>query len=268
MSMNDHQPVIFHYHIFKNAGSSVNFALKQFFGDRYADFEGIHAHDILLPSSVAQFMRANPEVRAVSSHLARPPVPFDYVKPIVFLRHPLLRAISVYEFTRRDSSQPFFDIVSKKSLAQYLEWALAGSPGGVVVRDYQVIHLSDASFCANGILSAKATEADLNQALNVVSDFPAIGIAESFDRGMRLFETLYEPLFPGLRLRVVHENKTSHSRSISDAEAELPPRILEEFKIQNAYDYRLYAHAHQKFVSQCMNLEISTSPKIEPKRTL
>jgi hypothetical protein len=256
MSMNDRQPVIFHYHIFKNAGTSVDFALKQFFGDRYTAFEGIHAHDILLPSSVTEFLRANPEVRAVASHSARPPVPFDYVKPIVFLRHPLLRAISVYEFTRRDSNQPFFDIVSRKNLVEYLEWALARSRGGVVVRDYQVIHLSDASFCANGILSAKATEADLNQAINVVSDFPAIGIVESFDRGMRLFETLYEPFFPGLQLRVVHENKTSHSRSIQDAEAELPPSILEEFKIQNAYDYLLYAHAHQRFVSQCMNLGI------------
>jgi hypothetical protein len=261
--MND--PVIFHYHIFKNAGMSVDFALERFFGKRYAAFEGVHAHDVLSASSVAQFLRANPEVRAAASHLARPPVPFDYVKPIVFLRHPLLRAISVYEFTRRDSTQPFFDIVRKKSLVEYLEWALTGSPGGVVIRDYQVIHLSDASFCAEGILAAKATGADLNQAIKAVEDFPAIGIVESFERAMRLFETMYKPFFPGLHLSVVHRNKTGDSRSVPDVEAELPPSILEEFKMQNAFDYLLYAQACERFKSQCANLGISANQQIEPK---
>jgi hypothetical protein len=249
--MIEHQPILFHYHIFKNAGTSVDFALQKFFGARCAVFEGLHAHDILLPSAVANFLEANPEVRAVASHLARPPVPFDHVKPIVFLRHPLLRAKSVYEFTRRDRNQPFFDIASKKSFVEYLEWAFSGAPGGVVVRNYQVIHLSNASFCAEGILSAKATEADLKQAIKVVSDFPAIGLVESFVRSMRLFEKIYEPFFLGLQLSVVHKNKTATSRSIPDAEAELPPGILEEFRMQNSYDYQLYDYACQRFVSVC-----------------
>lgn len=222
---------------------SVDFALRKFFGNQFAVFEGLHAHDILSPSAVSNFLDANPGVRAVASHLARPPVPFDHVKPILFLRHPLLRAKSVYEFTRRDPTQPFFDIVSNKCFVAYLDWALSGAAGGVVVRDYQVIHTSEASFCTEGILSAKATEVNLRQAIEIVSAFPAIGIVETFDLSMRLFEKIYEPFFPGLKLGVVHENKTATSRSIPDTEAELPPGILEQFKMQNSYDYQLYDYA-------------------------
>ena len=37
---------ICHYHIFKNAGTSLDKALQKYFGSNWSAFEGIHAHDI------------------------------------------------------------------------------------------------------------------------------------------------------------------------------------------------------------------------------
>jgi hypothetical protein len=98
-------PLIVHYHIFKNAGSSVDAGLHAFFGDSWYNFEGAHAHDVQSTESLRRFIAACPMLRAVSSHLARPPLPYTNAIPIVFLRHPILRALSVYEFVRRNPDQ-------------------------------------------------------------------------------------------------------------------------------------------------------------------
>jgi hypothetical protein len=249
--MTKEHSVIFHYHIFKNAGTSVDSALKHFFGSEWSAFEGAHAHDILPPSSVAKFLEENPRVRAVSSHLARLPTPFINIKPIVFLRNPLLRAKSVYEFTRCYERQPFFDLISKMSFIDYLEWVLGGAAGGVVIRDYQVIHLSSASFCIDGILSAKATQINLDEAKKTVADLPAIGLVESFERSMKLFEKVYEPFIPEIKLHVTHKNRSGNCRFVEEVENELPKEILEEFNKQNMFDYSLHEYANQKFIELC-----------------
>jgi len=40
------EPVLVHYHIFKNAGSSIDACLRRSLGKRWGCFEGGHAHDI------------------------------------------------------------------------------------------------------------------------------------------------------------------------------------------------------------------------------
>ena len=161
--------VLVHYHIFKNAGSSVDFALQRSFGSRWATFEGCHAHDVQTSEQLGQFLESRPELCAVSSHLARPPLPFSGCRPIVFLRHPLLRARSVYEFTRRDLKQHGSQISRNGEFSRYVRWALdAGrEEGGVVIRDYQVVHLSGASLRTD-ILRAKALIQDLREAKSLI----------------------------------------------------------------------------------------------------
>ncbi len=62
------------------------------------------------------------------------------------LRHPVDRARSVYHFTRRDPVQPDHDAAAAGDFAHYVE-RVAGNPGqGIAIRNYQVYHLSDASF--------------------------------------------------------------------------------------------------------------------------
>lgn len=241
------RPILVHYHIFKNAGMSVDAALRRHFGARWATFEGDHAHDIKSSSELRGFLEAHPDVRAVSSHLARPPLPTRGSVPIVFLRHPLLRARSVYEFSRRDPTQPFRE-AALGSFAGYLEWALSGAPGAVVILDYQVVHLSAASFCPAGILAARASEADLREAIALLDGWPVVGVVEQYGRSLQLMELTYGNLFPGLALRPEHVNRTPAASDEATIRSEIGPDLLREFESRNRLDYRLYGYALERLL--------------------
>lgn len=76
--------VLIHYHIFKNAGSSVDASLRHSFGDHWGTFEGPHAHAIQSSEQLSAFIAANKHLVAISSHLARPPLPHSHCLPVVF----------------------------------------------------------------------------------------------------------------------------------------------------------------------------------------
>lgn len=64
---------IIHYHIFKNAGTSIDDALREVLDSRLGFFEGKHAHDVQNSSAVNNYFLEHPSILAVSTHLGRPP---------------------------------------------------------------------------------------------------------------------------------------------------------------------------------------------------
>src|SRR5262245_50872737 len=110
---------IIHYHIYKNAGSSIDWLLQNSFGPSWATFEGAHATDIQMAQRLSAFLASRPDIRAVSSHLARPPLPFPGDKAIVMIRHPIDRVMSVYAFARKDTSQSDHGIATAGDLSDY-----------------------------------------------------------------------------------------------------------------------------------------------------
>lgn len=242
--------VLIHYHIFKNAGSSVDASLKASFSNAWAEFEGLHAHDIQSSRDLSQFLDVNKHLRAVSSHLARPPLPWDSCLPVVFLRHPLLRALSVYEFTRKDPSQPYADVARDAGFADYIRWALRNERGSIVIRNYQVAHLSDASWRCQNILDAETNRDDLEQARNLLTTWGIAGIVESYALSASLYQKRYGPLLPELAFRNLRENSTSTISGILEDQIErirlmLGPTLYDDFMAINALDLDLYKHATQ-----------------------
>jgi len=210
------RPVLIHYHIFKNAGSSVDASLQESFGDRWGSFEGTHAHAIQSSTQLGQFIAANPHLDAISSHLARPPTPYAGCLPIVFIRHPLLRAYSVYNFTRSDSSQPYSDVAQDLGFSDYIAWALRKLPGSIVIRDYQVVHLSDASWRSDHILDAKAEPSDLEQASKLLTEWGAAGVVEQFELSAQVYQGMYRRQLPDLAFQPRRENATSKAWLLPD----------------------------------------------------
>ena len=241
-------PTLVHYHIFKNAGSSVDASLRRSFGERWGSFEGQHAHDIQSAEQLRRFMLANPGYRAISSHLARPPLPFDDSLPVVFIRHPLLRAYSVYLFTRRDPQQPFAEAAINNGFADYIRWALREEPGSIVIRDYQVVHLSSASWRCGHILDACANEADLAEVCALLDGWGMAGVVEQYERSIDAYQALYAPLLPGLELAYDCENvspieRTTPAAQLDQLEALLGSDLHARFMASNALDLALYHHA-------------------------
>lgn len=246
-------PVVVHYHIFKNAGTSVDWALENCFGKLWDTFEGKHAHDVMQPERLLEFLEQNPTVRAVSSHLLRPSVKIENILPIVFLRHPVLRAKSVYLFSRIDINQPDNKITANMTFHEYIKWVVSGGRGSVVVINYQTIHLSQASFRSPSILDATATSEDLRFARNLLFGWPAFGIVEYFEKSMALFENTYSKVVPQFRLLTTHANATQKSPLTVDDQLmqirdEIGIGLYEEFCAINEYDLSLYETCKNYFL--------------------
>jgi hypothetical protein len=239
------KPVVIHYHIFKNAGTSVDAILEKSFGENWAPFEGVHASDVQSSSALGDFLQARPDVEAVSTHLGRPPLPWPECLPIVFLRHPILRAWSVYEFTRQDASQPYSKIAQQQSFADYVRWALDGSGNGIVIRNYQVVHLSDASFRMVDLYQTKANAEDLRQSCDLLAQWGIVGIVERFATSCASFRAAYGKRVPALNFEPLWLNRTNTAsktaeQQLADIRDELGDGLYNELLEQNELDMKLY----------------------------
>src|SRR5262249_36787208 len=138
--------VIVHYHIYKNAGTSIDVLLQSYFGSRWGTIEGPYPCSVVRSEVLADYLHRHPRILALSSHQARLPVPQSAVitvYPMVALRHPIDRVESVYLQDRKTGgSTPEAQIAGSSSLAEYVEWRLID--GGPVIRDFQVVFLSNA----------------------------------------------------------------------------------------------------------------------------
>ena len=198
-----------HFHIFKNAGTSVDAMFARYFGTRWSTFEGSSAVDIVSTDRLRVFISQNPHLWAVSSHLARPPIPAaPDILPVLFLRDPIDRAASVYRYIAEDKTQPSSAIATSRSFRGYIEWALQSEDGGNVVRNYQTIHLSEASFRYPHIYNAQATAADFQQARQLLESWPAVEIVRRFAESIRWFDQAYGHTFPYLFTMEEHRNRT------------------------------------------------------------
>ena len=96
--------VILHYHIFKNAGSTIEDILDHSFGERFAKLDTPAGEGLISNPDLVRFFDARPSLRAFSSHQIRHPLPeapgylfFD----ICFLRDPIDRIRSIYTYFRQ-----------------------------------------------------------------------------------------------------------------------------------------------------------------------
>jgi hypothetical protein len=250
---------VVHYHIFKNAGTSVDHALAAAFGSRWATIEGPTPTSRLPETALRRALEAEPGLRAISSHQARPPVP-PGVLPILFLRHPVLRAHSVWRFARRDATQPIH-AAAQGSFADFLRWADGLGPGSVVIRDYQTIHLSAASWRVADLLEAEAGRDDLREARALLEGLPGFGIVEAFARSARLFERLYRPLLPGFALPVLRENRTNpwdlpDAVQLHRIRVGVGERLYRRLLDMNAHDLALYHAAREIFSRRCAEARV------------
>jgi hypothetical protein len=244
--------LVVHYHIFKNAGCSVDSILEATFGNRWASLEGSTPTSLLRPSDLSVFVKDHPKVVAISSHLLRPPAPMDLlVLPVALIRHPLDRAFSVYSHLRRSpvNGQQNGAIAQQVSFSQFIQWCLDHkSLGGMVVANYQVIHLSPASFRSGHIFNASATEDDLRHAISYLSDGTCFGTVDRFDAAMARLRLKAGKIGLPIATTSATENTTSgrpHSldERVSIARQELGPVLYSLYLRENELDYRLYEWA-------------------------
>src|SRR5258708_7288017 len=100
--------VMVHFHVFKNAGSTIEAILEREFRGRFATLHGSHADAVLDDRDISVFLSRHPSVAALSSHHVRyplPPVRRTVLFDCCFLRDPLDRLQSVYTYLRSKASE-------------------------------------------------------------------------------------------------------------------------------------------------------------------
>jgi len=242
--------VVIHYHLFKNAGSSVDAILQHNFGDKWIEIEGPN-NKKLTPEMMADHITANPDIQAISSHTAQitlPKVPGVEIIPIVFIRHPLARIKSAYEFERKqDFDTPGSQVAKAGDFNHYMTWRLS-TPTMTQVSNFHTYRLKDfKTFTIN-----RDAHLFRQRAINAMKALPAVGMVERFNESMQRFAELIRPHFPDFELFEAHVNTTSDPSKTLHAklkafEDEIGRETYLNLVQLNSNDLELYHYALKNF---------------------
>ena len=202
--------ILLHAHIFKNAGSTLDWSLARSFGD---GFRAHRADKLMRPRPAEELARAadDPGLRALSSHTL--PFPLQSIDGIrfstlVLLRHPLHRARSVYRFERRqDAATPGARAAKALDFADYVRWRLRDDVGPTI-RNFQTRYLAGQRARQPGFVTTPAT---FRSALDCLAEQSMVGVVERYPESMLAFETVLAARFPELDLAFLPQNMTRES---------------------------------------------------------
>jgi hypothetical protein len=235
--------VVLHYHLFKNAGTSLDALFQEQFAERWVTREFV-AQPGENRRAVQAWVEETPNAFCFSSHTALlppPAVPRTRVIPVIFVRHPLDRIASAYSFERKQDDSGFGSTLARHTtLAGYIETRLS------LPRDRQCRNFHTARFA--DMVPGDAGD-ELTRALQALEELPFVGVVESFEASLQRLQTLLENAgFEDLDLRPVQHN-VSRDRALSLEERlerladELGASLYGELERVNADDLRLYAAA-------------------------
>jgi hypothetical protein len=230
--------VLLHYHIFKNAGSTIEYAMRRSFGKKFATLHGPDPNSILSGEDVAAFLVSHPEIAAISSHHAKypkPVAPGTIVFDVCVLREPLERLRSVYQHFRR--AEPVDDLSARAKemdLRSFLDLLIRQYPH--MVNDAQVNTLANAA-----AYTRPPDATDLAAALRIVREMSVVGVMDLFDESLVAAEYFLSPAFPAIQLEYVSQNVGP--KDATPFEDAVGARIYEQLKKMNRLDGELVSQA-------------------------
>ena len=242
--------VLVHYHLFKNAGSSVDAILKSSFLDKWHAFDPPNPAGKVSAEDLTKVIEQNKECVAFSSHCIVPPLPVgDFnVFPIVVLRDPISRVMSAYMFEWKKQlnlDEP------KGTLAEYIEAKLT-KPRANAIEDFQTIRLSVTDRSRTSPMLKVADDLILENAKEFISQLPVYGLVEEFDTTLEFIQKVYCPVFPDLKVENIAHNVTQnvqiplHKRHDS-IKNNIGEALFNELVVRNQMDIKLYQYAVGRF---------------------
>jgi Sulfotransferase family len=230
--------VLLHYHIFKNAGSTIEYAMRRFFGKRFATLHGPGPNSILSGEDMAAFLTSHPEIAAISSHhvkYPKPVAPGVIIFDLCVLRDPLERLRSVYQHFRR--AEPVDELSARAKemdLPSFLDLLIRQYPH--MVNDAQVNALANAA-----AYTRPPDSTDLGAALQIVREMSVISMVDLFDESIVAAEYFLCPAFPSIQLEYFSQNVSpKDAEPFRDA---VGTRIYQQLEKMNQLDGELVSRA-------------------------
>ena len=239
--------VIVHYHIFKNAGTTIESILAREFPGRFASLHGPTCDIVLNGGHLAEFLEKNPAISALTSHhlcYPKPAIPDTVLFDCCFLRHPLDRVQSVHSYLRKtESDDRLCRLAQRYGPADFVKILLDRSPH--LISNVQVHRLAN-----GGAFTRPASEADLERATRVVLDMAIPGVTDMFDESLVAAEYFLNPAFPGIRLEYVRQNVSNPWNPGPERQKEWSrlwgATAYEELARLNEFDLELYRRAKKE----------------------
>lgn len=201
--------IIAHGHIFKNAGSTLDWSLRRSFGDDFMD----HRDDAAMlqdgTEHLRELFREQSSLKAISSHhlTARlPELTETRITPVYLLRHPIERMRSVYEFERQQvADTPGARAAKEKDFQEYVEWRMQPEVRRTI-RNYQTCYLAGWHTAETHLSPDPECFAD---ALKRIQGDAIVGTVERYDDTMVVIEYRLREHFPSLDLAYLRQNVTA-----------------------------------------------------------
>lgn len=221
--------VVLHYHLFKNAGTSVDRVLKANFSDRWVTREFSMAGGNNT-EQVEDWIRETPDAVAYSTHTAVGPLPNVAgveVIPLVMLRDPIARICSAYRFERhQDADTLGANLAKEHDFAGYVRARLERK-NDRQCRDFHVSRLAT-------MRPGPEDEMDRAiEALDLLMQEGVVGLVDDFAGTIERLQWRLRPSFPYFKADSVRANTSSSDIPTGD------PEVLAELEAANANDFDL-----------------------------
>lgn len=244
--------IILHYHIFKNAGTSIDRMLRQSFGNRWMNIDRPNPGERISASEMEQLILDRPDTIAFSSHQVVPPLPSHHldVFPIVFLRHPIDRAYSAYLFEwqkQKQAEQPigkFEDYVLEKFKLRRRN----------AIEDFQVFHLANNGYDRKRPAPNLSDEDILQNSREFLKAVGYFGVVDQYRKSLEHLKSNLASHFPDLVFHEYKENamrdgNANMGKKIERIRSEMSDSTYTELIMRNQLDLRLYEYALGLFSS-------------------
>ena len=251
-------PLFIHYHIFKNAGTSFEWALEKAFGRRFRQFDSPDPRGVVSARQIARLVRNEPDLYAISSHQATPPPPRILGRQVItsiLIRDPIARIGSIYAFERTQHANTPGAIKAKElDFRRYVEWRLEATPAALC--NFQVLVCS-------GRHRTVCSKRDLEAAVIRLDSIEIVGTVARYEEWMALAQWHLQQHFPDLSLLSVHHNRSSTGGIESEAHIferlteDLGTELTRELLSRNELDMTLHQIADSLLSRRLAEREIA-----------
>ena len=254
LEMAEARVVVAHIHLFKNAGTSVENSLGAFFQDRWESYDKESSADQLCRDELVAYLRQRPELQAISSHHLRPPLQNTLdleIMPIVFVRHPIDRIRSAYEFEKvQGPVSASSRAASTMNMAEWIEFHQ--NRRSTQCRNFQTYALTSLRNDVGAPVYSQPIDRHLERAIDFLSSLPALGLVESFDETWQWISSWIRTRFPSFHSEPRRENRTSRSAETLQARLDhtreqLGVQAYDQLLECNQADLRLHRWATDRF---------------------
>lgn len=194
--------IILHYHIFKNAGSTIESILKNNFGSEHYDLHGPNPNSSITMHDVKSFVSNRPNIKSISSHHLRYPVlDFGFYKivDIVYIRHPVDRLYSMFNYYRSIDWVTALPELISENFAEFLKKIF-------VVQPYNSINAQTNFYVNPGDYYFPPNENDLEIAIYNARKTRWLGTVDNLDKSLYVVKHFLSPIFNDLDISYSPKN--------------------------------------------------------------